>query len=101
MVVAFLREDIRHMRHLFCAAILAAMVPHTAHAYLGGFEPADGYVDVNSHLKPGAFPDYDVAKYNAGQFGANVDPLASYSQVTPPSRLWAKTLGTLMPSSAN
>lgn len=88
------------MRRTILAAFLTVLFAESTFGYLGGFEAGDGYVAVNSHLKTGE-PDYDVAKYNAGQYGANVNPAATYSQANPANRLWTKTLGTLMPSSTN
>ena len=58
-----------------------------AYAYLGGFENADGY-------QP--FFD-DVAKYNAGQFGANAGG-GSYTPITPNTGLWQKLQGPLHPT---
>jgi len=84
------------MRVFFCALLLVAFANSSVYAYLGGFQAADGYVDIG----PFDFaigPDYDVSKYNAGQFGANAPTYAGYSQTTTP-RLWTKTMGPLIPS---
>ncbi len=71
----------------FLAAMLAAS---PAVAYLGGFEPADGYL-LAPIPQTGSPPtsDYtDVTYYNAGQFGANAGA-GSPMAIAPDSGLWS------------
>lgn len=55
----------------------------SAFAFLGGFEFDDGYRDFLGR----------VENYNAGQYGANVDPSASYTTIPTNSGAWQKIQG--------
>lgn len=66
---------------------VSLMSPNHVLAYLGGFEPVDGY-------RP--FFD-DVARYNAGAHGANAGG-GFYSSITPNTGLWKKLQGPLFPA---
>jgi len=96
------------MRVFFIAVLMIVVLNGSAYGYLGGFEHDDGYITVfinNNYFAGtnpetgGPTPDYDVSKYNAGEFGANVNPSANY--VNNPSGtggLWVKTMGPLIGS---
>ncbi len=71
---------------LFVLALSLTFVGN-AYAYLGGFEPADGYA---SFLN-------DVATFNAGQYGANAGG-GAYTAITPNTGLWKKLQGPLVPA---
>ncbi len=81
--------------NVFKCAVLSVVVCvlaiSSAEAYLGGFEPADGYLlGSGPILQSGANPPSpytDVTYYNAGQFGANAGGGSSLS-ITPDSGLW-------------
>lgn len=72
---------------LLLAALAALIACNRADAYLGGFEPADGYED---------FLD-DVATYNAGQYGANAGG-GVYVDIPDNTGLWQKLQGPLWPT---
>lgn len=68
-------------------ALLAVMFAASpALAYLGSFEPADGYTITAIPGSPGS-PYIDVSYYNAGQFGANAGG-GSATPIAPDSGLW-------------
>ncbi len=71
----------------FALAIVALMTPRTANAYLGGFEPVDGYEDFLN----------DVATYNAGQYGTNAGG-GTYVNIPDNTGLWTKLQGPLWPT---
>jgi len=77
------------MRIFFTAAVLVACANSSAYAYLGGFEADDGYENVG-FMPPGGF---NVSYYNAGEYGANVDPLNSYQQGPNGAGLWERLRG--------
>lgn len=71
----------------FAIATAIAVLPTPAHAYLGGFEGADGYQPFLN----------DVSVYNAGAFGANAGG-GSYTPLPPNTGLWKKLQGPLWPT---
>ena len=80
----------RRRRKLLCIALAlatTASVGTPCFAYLGGFEDVDGY-------EP--FLD-DVAKYNAGQYGANAGG-GVYVDIPDNTGLWKKLQGPLFPA---
>ncbi|MGJ8696704.1 MAG: PEP-CTERM sorting domain-containing protein [Verrucomicrobiaceae bacterium] len=70
-------------RSLILPAALASSAG-TAQAYLGGFEQEDGYRDFLGR----------VETYNAGQYGANVNPSATSTNIPTNSGAWQKIVGT-------
>lgn len=97
------------MRKFFLALALST-ISSQAWGFLGGFEKDDGYITVfinsswfagTNPQTSGPTPDYDVSKYNAGQFGLNVNPSSPGNYINNPSGiggLWQKTQGALMAS---
>ena len=70
-----------------CVA-LALVVATPALAYLGGFEPADGYTITPIPESSGPASQYiDVTYYNAGQNGANAGGGAA-APLAPDTGLW-------------
>ena len=59
----------------------------TSYAYLGGFEDPDGYKPFFN----------DVAKYNAGAYGANAGG-GAYTPIPDNTGLWRKLQGPLYPA---
>lgn len=76
----------RKITYLVSTAVLL-FSPLSAEAYLGGFEPADGY-HTGSPLGPN-LGDRDVTRYNAGQYGTNNGgPGGSPALIPVDSGLW-------------
>ena len=78
---------VQKLLSLMTLAVIVLAVTTSAHAYLGGFEGPDGY-------RP--FFD-DVARYNAGQHGANAGG-GLYTPIIPNTGLWQKLQGPLFPA---
>lgn len=72
------------LNSLFALLLVQANV---AHAYLGGFEPDDGYAPFLN----------DVVKYNAGQYGVNAGG-GSYTPIPDNTGLWKKLQGPIVPA---
>lgn len=72
---------------LLFAAGAVSLLTNPALAYLGGFEPDDGYEDFLN----------DVATYNAGQYGANAGG-GTYVNIPDNTGLWQKLQGPLWPT---
>jgi hypothetical protein len=72
----------------FAALVAALVLTAPAHAYLGGFEPADGYIlaPIPQGSNPASLYS-DVTYYNAGQHGANAGGGGPVT-VAPDSGLW-------------
>ena len=68
--------------------VLLLNLTNNAHAYLGGFEAADGYAPFLN----------DVATFNAGQYGANAGG-GGYVNIPDNTGLWQKLQGPLVPAS--
>jgi hypothetical protein len=66
---------------------LSLVFTTSAHAYLGGFEAADGYAPFLN----------DVATFNAGQYGANAGG-GVFMAIPPNTGLWKKLQGPLVPA---
>ena len=69
------------------AVMTSMLLASPVHAYLGGFEAADGYEPFLN----------DVATYNAGQYGANAGG-GSYVNIPDNTGLWVKLQGPLYPA---
>lgn len=71
---------------LLTLVVVSVTTTSTAHAYLGGFEAADGYAPFLN----------DVAKFNAGQYGANAGG-GTFTTIPDNTGLWVKLQGPLVP----
>jgi len=85
---------------LFLTAMFVGSAPSLLFAYLGGFEQDDGYI-----ISETTFPRrvYDIAHYNAGQFGANVQP-GTFTPLNNGIGSWEKLQGSphvIVPPSSN
>lgn len=89
------------MKHILKLTVsIALLSPAASHAYLGGFEDADGY----SYGSPMGFNlgDNDVTRYNAGQYGTNNGgPGGSAALITPDTGLWRVITGGRLLNQAN
>jgi hypothetical protein len=81
--------------------LLLALVPKTAHAWLGGFENADGYAYAFTYPQLDNY--VDLTHYNAGQWGPNAGGGAAFQQaVNTPVALWSysSVAGSAFPNAA-
>ena len=75
-----------------CLALLVVLfIVAPVHAYLGGFEQADGYVFASTgYYNPPAFDNWvDVVDYNAGQWGPNAGGGPLPVEIPVNSGLWS------------
>ncbi len=77
----------RSILSVLTLSALSLALTTSAHAYLGGFEAADGYEPFLN----------DVATFNAGQYGANAGG-GAYINIPDNTGLWQKLQGPLFPT---
>ena len=100
----------------FLFIVVAAVATDCSHGYLGGFEPSDGYRDIprfnnSSNVRQwfvdnpvGSGEIWEVALYNAGQFGSvtgGADNLSNFPAPFTPGTLWSRSQGNLQPALGN
>jgi hypothetical protein len=77
----------KHLRYSRTLVATLLFAPAPAWAYLGSFEPADGY-NLGVYASPSPINWSDVSYYNAGNYGANAGGGSGPTVIAPDSGKW-------------